>query len=135
MAQPGGSETIERRARVRLEVFRVRILLIVHRITDQRNRTTNLHPPALLHRRRDERPEQRMRLERPRFQLRVELYADKPGVISGSSPLGASGARTGFVEYRTRSTPMKFCRRMANSAHVCYCEPADLDDPLFGALR
>src|SRR6266496_2806672 len=40
-----------------------------------------LHQPALLHRRLDEGGEQRVRLERPGFQLGVELHADEPGMV------------------------------------------------------
>src|SRR6266849_4617494 len=43
--------------------------------------TWSLHQPALLHRRLDKRGEQRVRRERPRFQLGVELHADKPGMV------------------------------------------------------
>src|SRR5215471_3169578 len=40
-----------------------------------------LHQPRLIDRSADERGEQRMRLEWPRFELRVELHADEPGMI------------------------------------------------------
>src|SRR5262245_66593011 len=43
--------------------------------------SVGLHQPALLHRSPDERGEQRMRLERPRFELGVELHADEPGMV------------------------------------------------------
>src|SRR3954468_24188404 len=38
----------------------------------------SLHQPALLDRGADERREQRVRLERPRFQLGMILHADEP---------------------------------------------------------
>src|SRR5664280_1979867 len=47
-----------------------------------------LHQPALLDRRADERGEQRMRLERSRFQLGVELHADEPGMVVVFDDLG-----------------------------------------------
>src|SRR5882724_3200742 len=47
-----------------------------------------LHQPALIHRCADEGREQRVRLERPRFQLGMELHADKPGVILVFDRLG-----------------------------------------------
>ena len=37
--------------------------------------------PRLHHRRLNERREQRMRLERPRFQFGMELHPDEPGMI------------------------------------------------------
>src|ERR1700721_2597501 len=40
---------------------------------------SRLHQPAPLHRRADERGEQRVRLERARLELGVELDADEPG--------------------------------------------------------
>ena len=40
-----------------------------------------LHQPALLHRRADEGSEQRVRLERSRFQFGMELHADEPGMV------------------------------------------------------
>ena len=40
-----------------------------------------LHQPALLHRGPDEGREQRVRLERPRLQLGMELHADEPGMV------------------------------------------------------
>ena len=44
-------------------------------------RNDGLYQPALLHRRLDEGGEQRMRRERPRFQLGMELHADEPGMV------------------------------------------------------
>ena len=40
-----------------------------------------LHQTALLHRGADEGGKERVRLEGPRFQLRVELHADEPGMV------------------------------------------------------
>src|SRR5437016_3040414 len=42
---------------------------------------TTLHQPTLVDRRPDEGREQRVRLERPRLELGVELDADEPGVV------------------------------------------------------
>ena len=66
--------------------------------TDLRKSTETqqcLNQPALRHRGLNERRKQRMRLERPRLQLGVELHADEPGwssysTISGSTPSGDS---------------------------------------------
>src|SRR5437667_12605013 len=44
-------------------------------------RCKNLHQPALLYRRADKGGKQRMRLERARLELGVELDADEPGMI------------------------------------------------------
>src|SRR5262245_9396835 len=46
-----------------------------------RGMDATLHQPALLNCCADERREQRVRLEWPRFQLGMELHADKPGMI------------------------------------------------------
>lgn len=40
-----------------------------------------LHQPALVHRRADEGGKKRVRLERPRLELGMELHADEPGMI------------------------------------------------------
>src|SRR6516162_5470120 len=47
-----------------------------------------LHQPALVHCRADEGGEQRVRLERPRLELGVELHADEPGMILVLDHLG-----------------------------------------------
>ena len=47
-----------------------------------------LNQPALLHRRRNERREQRMRVEGAGFELGVELHADEPGVVGQLDDLG-----------------------------------------------
>src|SRR5688572_17394086 len=52
-----------------------------------------LHQPALLDRRADEAAEQRVRLERARLQLRVELNADEPRVALDLDDLGQEAVR------------------------------------------
>ena len=52
-----------------------------------------LHQPALHHRRLDERGEQWVGLERPRFQLGVELHADEPGVVGVFDDLDRKSTR------------------------------------------
>ena len=63
-----------------------------------------LHQPALLHRRLDERREERMRVEGLGFELGVELDADEPWVVGEFDDLGqlavgrhAGEAQAGFL--------------------------------------
>src|SRR5215467_13511323 len=61
--------------------------------TETNEGTFALHQPALFHRRGDEARKQGMRLEGPRLQFRVELHADKPGVVGQLDDLRQQAVR------------------------------------------
>src|SRR5918992_3511224 len=68
------------------------------------------HQPALLHRRGDEALEQRMRVERARFQLGVELHANEPGVVGILDGLRQQTVRRHAREHQPRRLePLAVC--------------------------
>src|SRR3546814_895818 len=86
--------------------------------------------PALLHRRFDEAGEQRMRVKRLRFQLRVELHADKPRMIG---PLDDFGQRS-VGRHARKDQPVLFQRFAVVDVHlIAVAMPlADLACPIDG---
>jgi hypothetical protein len=52
-----------------------------------------LDQPALLHRRADEGAEERVRLEGPGLELRVELHRDEPGMVGALDDLRQQSVR------------------------------------------
>src|SRR3954454_1074196 len=62
-------------------------------LKNRRERPACLYQPALLDGGTDEIDEQRMRVQRLRLQLRVELHADKPGVTRQLNDFGQRSVR------------------------------------------